>query len=171
MATFEQVRKSYVHMMRLTCDTLEHLFQNASQEDITTYRDQNDGDKGWTALEVLCHLRDFDTIFYLRAVMIVEQDYPRLPAYDHEAIAIERKYNEQDLRQVCEEFRASRERTRAFFKSLTPEQWERAGIHPESGHFTLTNAVMQVVSHDVNHLEQITRILMQRSQSYVNSAG
>jgi hypothetical protein len=162
MATSEQIHKANVHNMRLSCDILEHIFANVTQEDAMTYRDLNDGDKGWTALEVLCHLRDFDTIFYTRAVMMIEQDYPRLPAYDHEAMAIERQYNGQDVRQVCAEFRASRERTREFFKSLTPEQWERAGIHPESGHFTMTNAVLQVAGHDVNHLEQITRILMQR---------
>ncbi|MCB9450293.1 MAG: DinB family protein [Anaerolineaceae bacterium] len=161
MTTLEYVRKTQVHQMRLTMEILEHIFENVTQKQATTYRDLNDGDKGWTALEVLCHLRDFDTIFYLRAVMMIEQDNPRLPAYDHEAMAIERGYNQQDLRQVCNEFRASRERTRDFFKSLTPEQWERAGIHPESGHFTMTNAVLQVAGHDVNHLEQITRILMQ----------
>ena len=48
------------------------------------------------------------------------------------------------------------------FKALTPEQWERTGIHPERGLFTMTDAALQVVSHDCDHTEQITRILLQR---------
>jgi len=49
--------------------------------------------------------------------------------------------------------------TIAFFASLTPEQWARDGVHPEREGFTMTDAVMQVGLHDLDHLEQITRIL------------
>ncbi|MBZ0275348.1 MAG: DinB family protein [Anaerolineae bacterium] len=159
MTSLETVRKAHVGAMRYTHKTVGHVIDTITQEQAATYRDANDGDKGWTALEVLCHLRDFDTFFYLRAMMMVEQDYPRLPAYDHEQLAIERDYNHQDLRTVYTEYTTSRERTVAFFKGLTEEQWERSGIHPEKGHFTMTDAVMQVVTHDILHLEQITRIL------------
>jgi len=94
-----------------------------------------------------------------RARMILEQEMPQLPAYDHDALAIERKYNEQDLQQVLAELAQSRAEFVAFFQQLTDEDWLRAGIHPEQGHFTLLDALLQVGSHDVNHLEQITRIL------------
>ena len=53
-------------------------------------------------------------------------------------------------------------RTRAFFADLTSEQWDRAGVHPEYGHFTMTNAVMQVGVHESVHIEQIAKILAQR---------
>jgi hypothetical protein len=49
-----------------------------------------------------------------------------------------------------------------LFESLTEEQWSRAGIHPERGHFTLLDSLIQVGTHDVTHLEQITRLLAER---------
>jgi hypothetical protein len=56
----------------------------------------------------------------------------------------------------------SRARFVALFEDLTAEQWNRAGIHPERGHFTLLDALIQVGTHDVTHLEQITRIIAER---------
>lgn len=53
--------------------------------------------------------------------MMVEQDTPQLPAYDHEAIAITARYNEQHLRTVAE-FLCSRQGTHSFFSGLTDEQ-------------------------------------------------
>ena len=84
-----------------------------------------------------------------------------MPAYDHEAMAIERAYQSEQVADAFVALKASRERFIDFFKSLSAQEWERAGVHPEQGEFTMTNAVMQVVSHDLDHLEQITRVLTQ----------
>jgi len=74
------------------------------------------------------------------AIMMIEQDTPHLPAYDHEAIAVAARYNEQDFRTVVAEFLRSRRETHAFFSGLTDEQRERADLHPGRGHFTTTDA-------------------------------
>lgn len=108
---------------------------------------------------MLCHLRDFDGFFRHRARMMLEEDYPQLPAYDHEALAIEREYNDEQLTRLYEQLLASRAETKALFAGLTSERWERAGVHPEPGHFTLTDAVIQVGSHDLTHIEQMVTML------------
>lgn len=160
MGLMTKIRKRHITLMEKTCDILGNIVQSTSQDDATRFRD---GPNGWTALEVLCHLRDFDEFFYGRAVMMVTQEYPQLPAYDHEALAIEREYNRQDWQKVYVELKQSRQRFAEFFRNLADADWERAGVHPEEGHFTLTDAVMQVSRHDITHIEQITRILAQAS--------
>lgn len=155
----DKIRKQHIESIGKSAQIFSNIMSTVSQETATTLRDQSDAPHGWTALEVLCHVRDFDGFFYERAVMIRDEDYPRLPAYDHEDLAVTRRYNEQDLRQVVEELMDSRQRFIAFFQELTPAEWERAGVHPERGHFSLVDALMQVSSHDLTHLEQITRIL------------
>lgn len=155
-----EIRARHLGLMRTTAATITRLLESVSQRDASTLRDGGDG---WTLLDVLGHLRDFDGFFRGRAEQICAQHYPTLPAYDHEALAIERAYSAGNLRAMLEEFNASREQTRGFFSDLAPEQWERAGIHPERGHFTLTDAAIQVGHHDVTHLEQIAKILAQRS--------
>jgi uncharacterized damage-inducible protein DinB len=153
-----QVRDRHIWQMKTTCLILEHVLKNISEDQA---HELQDGPEGWSIIEIVCHLRDFDEIFYSRAKMMLEQDYPQLPAYDHEAIAIEKKYQEEELAYVYYDLKDSRERFVAFFESLTDEQWERAGVHPERESFTMTDALMQVGLHDIDHTEQITRILEQ----------
>jgi len=104
-------------------------------------------------------LRYNSQIFCRRAKMMLEQEQPQLSAYDHEAMAVERAYQQETLAEAYCELKAARGRFIDFFKSLTAEQWERGGVHPERKSFTMTDAVMQVGLHDIDHLEQITRVL------------
>lgn len=154
--TWSQVRQRQIAAMRLTGEILGHVLRTVSPEDARTLRD---GADGWSLIEILCHLRDFDEIFHRRALMMLRQDHPQLPAYDHEAMAIERDYQAQSLEAAIAALSASRARFAQFFEDLTPEQWARGGLHPERDSFTMTDALMQVSAHDLDHLEQITRVL------------
>jgi len=154
--SLQQVRQRHIQQMTKTCLILGHVLKNLSEAQA---HDLRDGPEGWSIIEVVCHLRDFDEIFYNRAQMMLTQDHPQLPAYDHEAMAIEKKYQDEELAYVYYDLKASRERFVSFFESLTDEQWEHTGIHPERESFTMTDAVMQVGLHDISHIEQITRIL------------
>jgi hypothetical protein len=154
-----RTRTNHIRLLRDTLAILEYILADVSQATATTRRDPNDGDKGWTVTEVVCHLRDFDGIFLNRARRIVAEVEPALGRYDHERMAVEGRYNAQDLRAVLADLRRSRAEFVAFFQALDTDAWNRAGIHPERGRFTLDDALMQVGLHDALHLEQITRIL------------
>lgn len=159
MGLMTKVRARHIAMMERTCTIIGNLVQTITPEQAVTLRDPRDGDKGWTVLEVVSHLAEFDGYFYLRAVLMLEQVYPTLPAYDQEALAREHDYIKQDINEVYARLAESRKRFVDFFNNLSEEQWNRAGVHPEKGHFTLTDAVMNVTSHDLTHIEQITRII------------
>lgn len=156
MTSMEAVRKRSIWQMETTCDILGHILKNISEDQA---HDLQDGPEGWSIIEVVCHLRDFDIIFYNRVKMMLEQDHPQLPAFDHEAMAIEKNYQGEELAYAFYDLKESRERFAELFKSLTAEQWGRDGVHPERDSFTMTDALMQVGLHDITHIEQITRIL------------
>ena len=154
--TWQQVRQRQLAAIRLSCEILGHILEGVSDDQARALRD---GPDGWSVIEIVCHLRDFDEIFHSRAVMMLQNDHPLLPAYDHEAMAIERAYQQDTLSDGFGALKLSRQRLIAFFKTLTQEQWSRGGVHPERDSFTMTDALMQVASHDLDHLEQITRVL------------
>lgn len=158
MNIMDKLWQRHLTLMHDSAETLGHILKNTTQEQATTLRD---GPEGWTILEVVCHLRDADIIFRQRAEMMLAEDNPELPAFDHASLVTEKAYNDGELAYAYDEFQASREQTRALFSSITPEQRERPGQHPHKPGFTLTHAVMQVGHHDINHIEQITRILEQ----------
>ena len=151
-----QLRRRHIWQIGITCEILGHILKGISEEQAHELRD---GAAGWSIVEIVCHLRDFDGIFYHRAQMMLAQEHPQLPAYDHEAMAIERAYQQEQVADAYDELKSSRERFVAFFKGLTAEEWRRGGIHPERGEFTMTDALVQAGLHDIDHLEQIARVL------------
>ncbi|MDJ0751970.1 MAG: DinB family protein [Ardenticatenaceae bacterium] len=142
--------------MKTTVRILEHILDPLSD---AQWRTWHDGEDGWTILEVVCHLRDFEEIFLGRAQKMIQENHPDLGRYDHEAMAIDRKYNEQSIPEAWEDLVSRRERFVAFFEGLSENQWAATGDHPERESFSMLDALMQVGLHDTNHIEQITRII------------
>jgi hypothetical protein len=159
MADINDIRKRSGWLAKTTIDILSNILADVSQETATTYRDGGDG---WTALEAVCHLRDFDTIFQHRVERMLNEELPDLDPADHDQMVIDSRYNEQNMVEVLADFAAHRRGFIDLFKSLTAEQWERYGNHPERESFSMTDALMQLGLHDVTHIEQITRTLHER---------
>ncbi|MCU0514511.1 MAG: DinB family protein [Anaerolineae bacterium] len=153
-----RTRKRHLWLLDKTLASLGHVLRPVTPAQATTYRDGGDG---WTVLEVLCHLRDYDVIFQQRVELILAQANPALPAYDHEALARERAYNAQHLATVLADLQQHRRGFIALFEGLTEEQWARAGTHPERGRFTVMDGLIQAATHDCDHIEQIQKILAQ----------
>lgn len=147
---------AYIFYMRKTLNILDAIISQVTPEEAVR---KTDGPGGWNVISILCHLRDYDQIFYERVLMMLEQDNPQLPAYNHEALAVERDYNNQNLDAVFRDFVAKRRRFINLFSSLQPDQWQRPGIHPEYGPTNVLERARQVVFHDINHTEQIVRVL------------
>lgn len=153
-----RLRNRHITLMQRTMKTLDHIVRSTSRADMTTWRDGGEG--GWTALEALCHLRDFNAIFHERARSVIEQDTPKFIPRNHLQMVIDGQYNQQDPIAVVEDMAAERARLVAFYEALTPEQLQRTGIHAEYGLQTLYDLMQQVGHHDADHTEQITRILL-----------
>ena len=86
-------------------------------------------------------------------------DDPKLMMADTDRIAIDRQYIRCDAGEAIEAFRARRRETLDIFRALTPEQWNRGGIHPQHGRLTFENFLAIIAWHDDNHLDQIERAL------------
>lgn len=155
----DAIRNWQISQMEKGTQIMEALLSDVTVEAMTTYRDSGDG---WTVLEVLCHLRDFEEVFYHRATITVEQDNPKLPFPDHEALVTEKRYNEQDVLEVLATWKAERTAHIELMKARGENDWERPAQHPNRGNFTLHDQLFLTVWHDTNHLEQITRILAEK---------
>ena len=118
-----------------------------------------DGPGGWSVLEVLGHMNEFEQAFFQRSRLIVETEMPKFAALDPDALAKSHHYNDQKLTEVLASYVNWRRQHLAYVQALSPEQWQRKGIHPASGEVTLVENVTNTTLHDVNHIEQIVKAL------------
>jgi carbonic anhydrase/acetyltransferase-like protein (isoleucine patch superfamily)/uncharacterized damage-inducible protein DinB len=114
----------------------------------------------WSALEVLCHLRDVDTDLWLpRLELLLAGSCPDFPAVATADWAGTRRYAEQSPARVLEEWAAARRRLLARLAPLARADWERTGIHPVRGPFPLGELVRHCADHDLSHRRQMADAL------------
>lgn len=145
--------------MRKNLQNIGYIVRDTPLHDLTTYRDSGEG---WTALQVLCHLRDFEAIFLHRARITVEQDVPDLPFPSPDELAAQNKYHEQDIYAVYADWVRIRGEYIAYQEALLEAAWARIANHPVRGQVSLQDQLIVTAWHDVNHLEQILRVLREK---------
>jgi hypothetical protein len=134
-----------------------------SPEQARTIRD---GGTGWTTVEVVCHLRDFDSVFQERAELTLRKEFAELPFPNPDRLARERNYNALNLDRALSQWNANRMRMLSVFESVDIEDedtWRRMGNHPKRGPFTLMDQLMLIPVHDMIHLNQLVKIIEEGS--------
>lgn len=115
--------------------------------------------KNWAGKEIICHMRDTEELFMHRLQAMMMMDEPKLIPWDVDRWAGDRQYLRHDLSEALAAFRKRRGENLKFLRELKPEQWERTGIHATRGRETVLDWAGIMVSHDLNHLEQLKRAL------------
>jgi hypothetical protein len=146
----------FIRALKRTPVLLDSLLCGVTQERASAARD---GADGWNVVEIVCHLRDFEAIFFERAQRLVAEDHPVLPPFDHEVLARERDYAAQNLDEAFAAFVANREAFIEWLKARSEADWARTGIHPEYAEYSVLEQALQAVCHDIDHMEQIARVL------------
>ena len=104
----------------------------------------------WSVNAYVVHLAEAAAIITERVRAIASQERPFLPYYDQDRSIAEGRADEQpaeeSLRQLEEAVPIFLELTR----SLTPDQWDRVGIHARAGEVSLRE-VAHDMPHELNH--------------------
>ena len=139
--------------------TLAHILADVTQAQARAIRD---GDDGWSVLEILCHLRDYQAIFAERMRRILDEDQPTFRLYDEKArlaLVIDNDYANQDLRETLDDYLSARRNIIERLSALDDAQWAREGKFADDDIVDLTMPVVHTLLHDADHTEQIARIL------------
>jgi hypothetical protein len=113
----------------------------------------------WSVGEIIAHLADAELIVAWRLRSILASPGTPIQAYDQDALAAARNYAKHDPKKSLEHFRAVRDANLAFYKALSAEQWKHHGMRAERGEESLERIAHMMAGHDLNHLQQIERIL------------
>jgi len=113
----------------------------------------------WSITQIIMHLAEDELTSTWRYRQMLEHDTPPLLGFDQDLWAGLSDYASWDPQEALAMFRLLREANLKMFAQLTPEQWKRGGVHAERGKLTVRSLCRHMAAHDINHIEQIRRIL------------
>jgi uncharacterized damage-inducible protein DinB len=143
--------------LRKTPALLDLILRDVTPEQATS---QTDGPDGWNVLYILCHMRDYEGIYSERIAAALAQDNPMLEGVaSNDALAEQHRYAEQDLRAVLDDYRARRRALVAQLEALDDAGWARTTTMHSSGVSSVQDWAINAALHDLDHIEQIGRVL------------
>jgi hypothetical protein len=113
----------------------------------------------WSVAEIVAHMADTEIVGGFRIRFILGAPGTPIQGFDQDKWVITLHYDKRDPRKSLEQFRALREANLAMLKTLSPEQWKHHGLHSERGEESVETIVHMFAGHDINHIQQIERIL------------
>jgi hypothetical protein len=113
----------------------------------------------WSIAEIIAHMADTEIVAGWRLRQILSTNGVAIHGFDQNSWAATFKYGRQDTRQSLETFRVLREYNLAMLKSVPKALWENHGMHQERGKETARHVLRMFAGHDVNHVQQVERIV------------
>jgi hypothetical protein len=113
----------------------------------------------WSISEIVAHLADAELVGGYRIRAILGAPGTPIIAFDQDAWVTALHYEKRNPQKALEQYRALREANLALYKTLMPPQWKHHGIHNERGVETVETIARMFAGHDLNHFQQIERIL------------
>ena len=147
--------KDPIEMQREAPRTLARLIEGVSTEKLK----QSPAPGKWSVCAILAHLAEDEVTSAWRYRQMIENNGTSLASFDQNEWARLGDYDSWEPREALEMYRLLREANLRMLAKLTPEEWQRSGIHSERGRMTVEDLVSQMAGHDMNHIEQGRQIL------------
>lgn len=144
-----------LEMQRRAPETLAQLIAGASGEALR--RPASPGK--WSIAEILRHLVDDEIVSTWRYRRMIEQPGCALHSFDQDAWVRMGDDPSGSPQETLELFRLLRLANLRMLAKLSEPQWQSHGMHAERGRIAVRDLVRHMAGHDVNHIEQIERIL------------
>ena len=119
----------------------------------------------WSIAEIVAHLADGELVGGYRIRAILGAPGSPVIGFDQDVWVTALHYDKRPLGKSFEQYRAFREANLALLKTLSPEQWKHTGIHNERGSESIETIVRMFAGHDINHFQQIERIVGVKKKS------
>ena len=121
----------------------------------------NEGEKTWSAFDVVGHLIYAERVNWIPRAKILLQFGETRPFEPFDRLGHVRGSQGKSLGQLLDEFARVRAESLAELRALDlrPEDLKRRGRHPAVGAVTLSELLATWAAHDLTHLHQISRIM------------
>jgi len=136
-------------------DQIRELVEPLTLEELTTYYLAGE----WSVAQNVHHLADSHMNSYVRCKLMMTEDRPIFRPYDQDRWAQLPDAMTADLTASLALLDSLHRRWVFFWKSLSDEDWQRTGLHPDDGPVTLAMQLQLYADHGEAHIDQIRRTL------------
>lgn len=106
----------------------------------------------WSTLEVLCHLADFEIVFADRIKRVIAENEPTFFSGDPDAFVARLAYQNRQAEEELLLIALIRQQITRILRTLKPEDFQRRGIHSQSGPTTLETLIQRITGHIPHHI-------------------
>ena len=151
-----QFKTLYQELVNST-EMIRALIKDIDQEQAQVKPDA----ESWSILEVICHLYDEEREdFHEHLDFILHRQDGEWHRIDPQGWVIERKYNEQNLYEMADQFFAEREKSLEWLMEIAEADWETT-YTSEYGSMKAGEMFSCWVAHDNLHIRQLTELRRQ----------
>jgi hypothetical protein len=145
-------RQHLIHQYRAGYRAVTAALANVTEAEL----DKRPAAGAWTAREVVHHLADSETTSYLRLRKLIAENEPVIDGYDEAHYARVLHYD-RPIEPSLQVLRAVRQSTADLLDALEPHEWERTGVHSDSGPYDVETWLRIYSVHAHDHADQIRR--------------
>jgi len=116
----------------------------------------------WSVAEILAHVSEIEMVIGYRLRNVLATNRVRIQAMNENTWAESGNYARRDPRRSLELFRALRASNLGLMKSVPRRKWKHYGYHEERGKESIADMLCLYAGHDLNHRQQIERILKKK---------
>ena len=109
----------------------------------------------WSLKELVCHLHRVQQVFEARIDAMLREDTPEIEPYEPDEDSDFEKMAARPGVAALSSFLNDREKFVRRLEGLAPEDWLRAGVHPEFPDFGIRFQAEYMAHHEAHHIYQI----------------
>ncbi len=130
----------------------------------------NEGEETWSAFDIVGHLIHGEKTDWIPRLNIILSESINKTFEPYDRFAQFEDSRGKTLQELLNEFARLRKNNLKILKnlSLTQEQLQLTGIHPELGIVTIKELLACWVTHDLGHIAQMSRVI---AKQYKNEVG
>jgi hypothetical protein len=149
--------KNIVHILEGTPAVIESLMKACPEAMLT----KNEGPETWSAFDIVGHLIHGEKTDWIARMEIILSDKEPKTFTPFDRFAQFKDSEGKDISQLLQEFSELRKKNIQVLKikNLSETDLHRTGIHPAFGRVTLGELLNTWAIHDLNHINQITRVI------------
>ena len=106
----------------------------------------------WSILEVVCHIADFETICSDRIKRVLVENNPTLFGADPDVFASGLHYEHRNIDEELDLIALVRKQLARILRQTDVEDFQRTGVHSESGPMTMETLLERITRHIPHHL-------------------